>query len=370
MKKLLCLLLLLLLGHVFLQAETVRVLLADKQKTDKVQTSGKVYIYEDGSRKKYKISRPETLDLVALGKGKIRVGSLSSSKTIFIRPATGTLLTFEKNKYTGTLSIIPAGNTFHVVEHADLENYLYGVLPYEMSWSWHIEALKAQAVAARTYTLKSIENTKKANFDLFNDVRSQMYKGAGKMYASVKEAVDATKGQVLTYDDKLFYTFYHANCGGGSDDVKHWNKASFSIKPLQGAKCNTDSTSTNYSWKATFARSALTSFANKNGLAGTVKSVKVYDKTKTGRAITLQFKTSKGSKVLSCAKFRMSVGSTKLKSCKIKDIDAGNNFTFVGTGYGHGSGLCQDGAHGMAKDGKDYKKILSQYYPGSKLTTI
>lgn len=370
MHKALFFILALLLGGAYAQAETVRVLLDDKVQNATVKTSGLVYIYQKDSSKKYKVSKPETLKISALGKGKIRVGALTAAAPIIIRPAKGTLLTFNKNTYTGEFYIIPAGNAFHVVEYADLEEYLYGVLPYEMSYSWHVEALKAQAVAARTYTLKSIEGTQKATFDLFNDIRSQMYKGSGKVYDSVKTAVDGTRGQILTYDDKPFYTFYHANCGGATDDVKLWNKASFSIKPLQGAKCGFDEHSVNYSWTASFPRATLTAFANKNGLAGTVKTVKVASKTKTGRAMDLQFKTTKGSKEISCAKFRMAVGSTKLKSCKLTKISDGNTFSFSGNGYGHGSGMCQDGAHGMAKSGKEYDDILRRYYPGAKLQTL
>ena len=175
---------------------TVRVLLAEKQKSASVKHSGKVYIYTLDLEKKYKISHAGTLSVKALGKGKIQVGTLQSVKTIVLEPAHNTLLTWNKNDYSGKIFIIPAGNSFHLVEHAPLETYLYGVLPYEMSYTWPLEALKAQAVAARTYTLKTLESVKNQNFDVFSDVRSQMYKGGGKQYASVKKAVDETRGEV------------------------------------------------------------------------------------------------------------------------------------------------------------------------------
>lgn len=371
MKKILFLFFLLLFSAGAAQTATVRVLLAEKVKTDTVKNSGLVYIYEKGSKKKFKVSAPSALEIKALGGGKIKVGTLESAKNIIIDPAKNTKLTFRKNVYAGALVIVPAGNTFHVVEYVDIEPYLHGVLPYEMSASWPVEALKAQAVAARTYTLKTLENTKNKNFDLYNDIRSQMYKGVGKTYPNVTKAVDETKGEVLTYDGKLFYTFYHANCGGGTDDVKHWNSASFSIKPLQGAKCNSCDHSKNYAWTVSIPKTSIQAFTKKNKLEGEIKSIKISKKTNTGRAVELQFKTSKGVKILSCAKFRMAVGSTKLKSCKITDINGGKTaFTFKGKGYGHGSGLCQDGANGMAKAGKNYKQILNNYYPSSKLTKL
>ena len=220
---------------------TVRVLLAEKAKSAYIKHSGKVYIYTQNLDKKYKISTAGTLAVKTLGNGKIQIGTLQATQPIILEPASGTLLGWDNNSYSGKIYIIPAQNTFHLVEHAPLETYLYGVLPYEMSYSWPLEALKAQAVAARTYTLKTLEGVKNQNFDVYSDVRSQMYKGGGKQYDSVKKAVDQTRGQVLTYEDKLFFTYYHANCGGATDDVRSWNFGAKSIKPLSGASCKYDS---------------------------------------------------------------------------------------------------------------------------------
>ena len=347
---------------------TVRILLAEKQKSALIKHTGKVYIYTLNLDKKYKISAPGTLSVKALGGGKIQVGTLQSDKTIVLEPALNTLLVWNKNSYSGKIFIIPAGNTFHLVEHAPLETYLYGVLPYEMSHSWPLEALKAQAVAARTYTLKTLENVKNQNFDVFSDVRSQMYKGGGKQYDSVKKAVDGTRGEVLTYQDKLFFTYYHANCGGGTDDVRSWNPGAASIKPLSGASCKTDSHSKSYKWQMNIPRSKVENYAKRVGLSGTLKSLKIARKTDTGRATNITIRTSKGSKTVPCGNFRLAVG---IRSCKITKLSVRkNDVHFEGKGYGHGIGMCQDGANGMAKDGKNYKKILKNYYPGSEIKNI
>ncbi len=346
----------------------VRVLLADSQKTAEIKHSGRVYIYTQNLDKKYKVSAPGTLMVKALNKNKIQLGTLQATQPILLEPAQGTLLTWNKNIYSGKIVIIPAGNSFHLVEHAPLETYLYGVLPYEMSYSWHLEALKAQAVAARTYTLKTLENVKRKNFDVYSDVRSQMYKGGGKQYDSVKKAVDQTRGQVLTYSDKLFHTYYHANCGGGTDDVKSWSPSSTSIKPLSGASCKTDSHSKSYSWKMNVSHAKVLAYAKKVGLTGTLKSIKIARKTDTGRATNLTIRTSKGSKTVPCGNFRLATG---IRSCKITKLSVtAKNVAFEGKGYGHGVGMCQDGAHGMAKNGKTYKQILKNYYPGATITEL
>ncbi len=353
-----------------LSAQTVRILLAENLKNAQIQNSGLVYIYAQGSKKKFKVSKPESLSVQALGGGKLQLGALRSDGTLIIEPAHGVKLTFQKNSYTGKLYAVPSGKTFQLVEYTDMENYLLGVLPYEMSPSWPLEALKAQAVAARTYTLMEIKNKKKKEFDLYSDIRSQMYKGSGKVYDSVRQAVTATKGQILTYQKKPFYTYYHANCGGGTDDAKSWTGSSApTIKPLKGASCGYDTHSKSYSWTKTVPQKSINNFVNKNGLKGNVKKISIGKQSPSKRAETLLFATSKGKKELSCPKFRLSVGSSVLRSCKITDIDkSSGGFTFSGHGYGHGVGLCQDGAKGMAEAGKNYKKILSNYFPSSTIT--
>lgn len=370
MKKFFLLYLILLLTGVLQAAQTVRVQLAEKLPSVQILTSGKVYIQPAGSSKKYKVTPPSTLK-ATLGKGEIRLGALTTAKPLIIEPTEGVKLTFQKNTYTGKLYLLPKDGTITVVEYTDLEDYLLGVLPYEMSYSWPLEALKAQAVAARTYTKSQLKD-KQSDFDLYNDVRSQMYKGSGMVYDSVRQAVEGTRDQVLTYKGQLFDTYYHANCGGGTDDAKIWTGSQEpTIKPLSGASCKTDTHSKSYSWQATIPGKSINNFVHKNGLSGSVSKIKVAQRTKTKRAVTLQFSTSKGSKTLSCAKFRLAVGASLLKSCKITSIHkSGSGFAFAGNGYGHGIGMCQDGAKGMAESGKTYKQILAHYFPSSNLTTL
>lgn len=348
--------------------KTVRILLTDNQTATEIKHSGRIYVYTQDLSKKYKVSAAGTLAVKALGNGQIQVGTLRAKQPIILEPAKNTLFTWNDNLYAGRLFIVPATHTFYIIEHVDLENYLYGVLPYEMSYSWPLEALKAQAVAARTYTLKTIENVKNKTFDLYSDVRSQMYKGGGKQYDSVKQAVDATQDQVLTYEGQLFYTYYHGNCGGGTDDIRSWNPTAKTIKPLSGSSCSTDSHSKSYSWKMNISTAKVMSYAKTVGLKGTLKGVSIARKTSTGRATNLTLRTSSGIKQVSCGKFRLATG---IRSCKITKISLhGQTVHFEGKGYGHGIGMCQDGANGMAKNGKNYKQILKNYYPGSQITEL
>ena len=344
-------------------AEQVRVLISESSSPLSVKTSGAIFIKDLENSKKYSVKKEGTFKISTTAK-QVQAGSVRSKKglEISLKNAKDTF-TINGNTYNGKLLIKPGAKT-QIVEVLPLEEYLQGVLPYEMSYSWPLEALKAQAVAARTYTLKSIENTKNNLFDLYSDVRSQMYKGSAKVYDSVKQAVGATKGQVLKYDKKLFYTYYHANCGGHTDSPPWLASA---IKPLQGAKCGYCAHGAGATWKHTLSKETVNNFLKKNKIAGTVKSVKIASKYPSGRAKDLKITTTKTTKNIPCNTFRVGVGSTKFKSCFITNI---NGLTFSGKGYGHGGGLCQEGAKGMAEAGKNYKDILKQYYPGAKLENI
>ena len=345
------------------QDKQVRVLLTESSSPVSVKTSGAIFIKDLSNNKKYGVTKAGTFKISSTAK-QVQAGSVKSAKglEIWLKNSKDTF-TINGNTYNGKLLIKPAAK-IQIIEVLPLEEYLYGVLPYEMSSSWPIEALKAQAVAARTYTLKSIENTQKNPFDLYSDVRSQMYKGSAKVYDSVKQAVDATKGQVLKYKKNLFYTYYHANCGGHTD-TPPWLASA--VKPLQGAKCGYCNHGAGATWKYTLSKETVNNFLKKNKIAGNIKSIKIASKTSSGRAKTLKITTTKTSQNIPCNTFRVGVGSTKFKSCFITSI---NGLTFSGKGYGHGGGLCQEGAKGMAEAGKDYKEILKRYYPGATLENI
>lgn len=348
--------------------KTVRVLVAENSKSIYVKHSGRINVYTQDKSKKYKISQPGTISIKTHKNNQVQAGTLIAGQPIIVEPVNGTTLEMDKNKYTGKFVILPGKTTFNIVEYVSLEQYLYGVLPYEMHPTWAPEALKAQAVAARTYTLKSIEKKADEPFDLYSDVRSQVYKGGGQVYDSVKKAVDQTRGEVLSYKGELFFTYYHGNCGGGTDHVHIWNPKAPNIKPLGGASCKFDSHSKSFTWKQDIAKSTAEKFARSQGLKGTLKSVRVAKKTGTGRAVNLTLKTTSGSKTVSCANFRTATG---IRSCKLTKITTGASKVHIqGHGYGHGIGMCQDGAHGMAKQNYTYKQILKHYYPGSTLSQV
>lgn len=364
MLKKFCLLfgLTLLAANIF--ARDVKVLISENKNNVSLTANAPFKLKNLDNNKTYKITQSGTFT-VGKEKGQVVCGNQKSKKgfTITLNKS-GANFELNKNKYNGTLEVLPSKNGVNIIEILDLENYLLGVLPYEMSYSWPLEALKAQAVAARTYTLKGIEDKKLGDFDLYSDVRSQMYKGSFTVYDSVKQAVEETKGQVLTYKGNKFYTYYHANCGGHTDPVP-WLKDT--IKPLSGNTCGYCEHAKTYTWKATLNKNTVQQFLTKNKIAGNFKKIKIGKKFSSGRAKTLILITNKTRKEVSCNDFRIGVGSTVMKSCFLTKIDG---LKLEGRGYGHGAGMCQEGAKGMAQAGKNYKDILKRYYPGSEITKI
>lgn len=364
MFKKFCLMLAFALLAINIFARDVKVLISEDKNNISLIASSPFRVKNLDTGKTYKITESGTF-AIKKENGQIICGNLKSKKG-FVLTLIKSNANFglNKNKYNGNLEIVPSAKGVNIIEILDLEKYLLGVLPYEMSYSWPVEALKAQAVAARTYTLKSIEDKKLGDFDLYSDIRSQMYKGSFTVYDSVKQAVEETKGQVLTYKGEKFYTYYHANCGGHTDPVP-WLKDP--IKPLSGNTCGYCKNAKTYTWKAALNKDTVQKFLAKNNIAGTFKKIKIAQKFPSGRAKTLTVITNKTKKEISCNDFRVGVGSTVMKSCFLTKI---NGLNLEGRGYGHGGGMCQEGAKGMALDGKKYKDILKRYYPGSEIKKI
>lgn len=268
------------------------------------------------------------------------------------------------------------------IEILPIEEYLIGVVAAEMPANFPSEALKAQAVAARTYIAQrlqagGIENPVHQGADVCNDPRhgqawhdeEQMKEKWGTVnyyrnYLKIKWAVQSTKNQVLTYNGQLITAAYHASCGAGvtenSGDV--WQSDLPYLKSVSCPYCADPNRERQVSYPLDqLARrlnlTAIPAAADANGL------IKVTERTSTGRPKTLLV----GEKEISAATLRELLG---LRSTWFTYNIEGNKITFTTSGYGHGVGMCQYGAKGMAENGKSYQQILQHYYPGAELTIL
>ncbi|MBI3297514.1 MAG: SpoIID/LytB domain-containing protein [Elusimicrobia bacterium] len=272
-------------------------------------------------------------------------------------------------KYRGNLVFRPnPDGTLTVVDELGLEEYLFGVLPHEMSPDWPLEALKAQAVVSRTFALNSLGKHEAAGFDLTDDTLSQVYTGLTTESERVRQAVRATAGETLSWRGKPLRVYFHSTCGGHtSDPAEVWGGDSDA--PLAGVKDRWCKASPHYRWEAYFPRTDIVAALNRNGL--TVAQLLDVREGRRGRAgwlKELRLKTEAGWSRVSANQFRRWLGTKDLKSVRFEAIrERRKGFDFEGRGYGHGVGLCQWGARGQAEAGRDYEQILALYFPGADL---
>lgn len=283
------------------------------------------------------------------------------------------------NRYRGKMKLIPAPRNEGVVlvNVVPMEEYLRGVVPSESIPTWKIDALKAQAVAARTYALYHWNDYRASGYDVRDDVESQVYKGAGAETKATDEAVRETRGEIITYEGKAIDALFHADGGGYTEYGE--NVWGISKPYLQGVPEEL-SEQTKKPWTVTLTRDAFSEKLSASGYGvGKIQNIKLSnltfgkvhyagDRTPAGRVKKLICRGSSGWVSLSGVTMRKIFG---LRSAMFDILFKGNQIIITGYGYGHGLGLSQWGAEAMAEkhgDGKEYyKEILAHYYQGTKV---
>ncbi|MCQ2559870.1 MAG: SpoIID/LytB domain-containing protein [Clostridia bacterium] len=286
------------------------------------------------------------------------------------------IFTLNSAQYRGSLEFRSTESGLVVINELDIEDYLKSVVPREMSGSWPLEALKAQAVAARSYALYHQQQGRFSNlgFDLKYD--QQVYQGISTEHPTSTEAVNQTAGQMLLCNGNAVEAVFHTSNGGyteASGDV--WGA---DLPYLHAAVDPYDANESNYNWSKTCSKQDLTALASKYGLTE-ITDLSVTSYTRSGsriKELLLVGKNSAGEISSSTIKGADQVrGTLGLKStvCELqKECDADgslNQVILTGNGYGHGLGLSQYGAYGRAKAGHTYQQILDFYYPNCQLVS-
>lgn len=294
-------------------------------------------------------------------------------------PASGLAVMVEKDssiyvdgaRFRGEIDIVRKdGGKLMVINHIPVEEYLYGVLHYEVSDRWPIAALKAQAIAARTFAVYQARQNKLQPYDLTSDTYSQVYGGSATEKWATTKAVNLTRSKVLTYKGDIFPTYFHATCAGGTEDASAlWN---INIPPLRGSRCVYCLTSPHYKWSKEIPLEDLEKKLRASGYKlGKISSVGVLSKNRSGRVDKLEIKDNAGVTVLLTAKeFRQLVGPNEIKSTRFELSLKWGHLMIVGRGWGHGVGMCQWGAFGLSKKGRTAEEILKFYYPGAQITSL
>ncbi len=246
------------------------------------------------------------------------------------------------------------------VLNLELEEYLIGVVGAEMPASFNSEALKAQAVVARTYTLKSIKTGKKLtdssstqNYKSNDELKSMWGSSYSTYYNKVKNAVNATKGAYLTYNGTIIEAVYHSTSNGYTEDAKNvWGN---SFPYLVTTSSEYDSTNKSFIYTVSFTYEQV---SNKLGYIVNNDTVfNIVEKNESNRVSTIMVNENKYSGV----EFRNLLG---LRSTDFEIVKNDSGLVITTKGYGHGVGMSQYGANGMANNGYSYKDILLHYYKG------
>jgi stage II sporulation protein D len=197
-----------------------------------------------------------------------------------------------------------------------------------------------------------------------------MYGGRTSEKWATTRAVNLTKGKVLALNSYLIPSYYHATCGGHTEDASNlWN---INLPCLKGVACDFCKSSPHYKWTKEISPIALEDKLKDGGYKiGKVVSVVVLSKNGSGRVDKLEIKDDAGASVVLTGKdFRQLMGPNELRSTKFEASLKWNNLVLNGFGWGHGVGMCQWGAFGLARKGKKAEEILAYYYPGIEVTTL
>lgn len=266
-------------------------------------------------------------------------------------------------KYSGILEVWKGKNGLYVINELPLEDYLKGVVAAEVGSKWEDEALKAQAVASRTYALYQKNNNNMPNqmsYHLTSSVLHQVYRG-DMISENIIKAVNSTNGEVLVYDGVPILAFYHSTSGGHTEDCSEvFGKDLPYLKPVE----TNSEISPFHVWEKRIPVLDIERAIN----IKQIKGISPASQTITNRVKDLRILTSNGERLYPAKDLRKNLGWDKLPSTMITELSKDDDyFIFQGKGYGHGVGMCQWSAQQMAKEGKSYKEILSKFYPGAIL---
>ncbi|MDO8426058.1 MAG: SpoIID/LytB domain-containing protein [Deltaproteobacteria bacterium] len=269
--------------------------------------------------------------------------------------------------FRGAVEVAESKDGLIVINELFLESYLVGIINNEISSKWPKDVIKTQAVIARTYALYNKAKRPNGLYHVEGSVMGQVYSGVGKEDEAAFKAVKETAGEILTFSGEPALTVYHSNAGGMTDSSKDvWERY---YPYLLSIESPYDSAYPQFYWGFSLSAASLGELLKKSGLkTGEPAETIPVEATKAGRVKSIVIEDKEGKKLkISGEDLRKAVGYSTLRSTIFEVKRAGDLFVFKGKGSGHGVGLSQWGAKGMAEEGYSYREILKHYYPGTDL---
>ena len=298
-------------------------------------------------------------------KSQVRNGTVNidkwQSSGLWLEPSGDGVVWINDRWYRGRVLLRRQGKGLIAINYVDLEDYLYSVVGAEAIPSWPQDALKAQAVAARTYALYKRNTSQNSLFDVDTTTTTQVYKGLKSEYTTTHQAVKLTEGEVMTYNGKVILAVFHSSSGGHTENVEDiWTKP---LPYLRGV-VDYDQYSPVFNWNKTVSTSSINRLV---GNVGRIKALVPQKLTPQGRIVTMKVIGEQSSKNIKGTDIRRSLD---LRSTLFRTQLANNSIQVSGRGFGHGLGLSQWGSQYLAQNGVSYQQILTHYYSNATLSKI
>ncbi|MCG8470656.1 MAG: SpoIID/LytB domain-containing protein [Desulfobacterales bacterium] len=348
--------------------QTVRVLVEKEVESIAVGTKGKtIQIHRNEDSPLYSDKAPAH---VTARKKNLLINGVDSGKAPVEVSAPGKTIQINGNTYRGRITLWAQEGKLMAVNTLPIKSYLYGVLPKEMGNLWPPEALKAQAVASRSYTYHTLMNRKSTpGYDLEASTAFQVYAGQSAETPETSRAVDETKGLFLAFQGRPIIACFHANSGGYTEEAEAvWGTP---LPYLKSVKDSFSRIAPEPCWEARYSADELMrSLWKKEYKSGAILAMDPIEPTPSGRVRALRLSTTRGRIEIPTNAFRLAVGPTRLKSARFTISREGKTWVFTGCGYGHGVGMSQWGARKMADSGFTFDTILYHYYKAVSLVSI
>ncbi len=349
----------------FAEAPTMRVRLASLGERNEIllRASGQIVI-ESGSAKLKREGRA----VLAVQRGGLALdGDPLPTDSVRVT-AIGGMVQIGDAAYSGDLVCQLNGGMGGIVvtNHVRMENYVLGVLRGELPLPRVPQAAaEAQAIAVRSYALHYLINPEK-DYDVDDTTLFQRYVGFHRAPddEQLRLGVLATTGEYLLSEGKPLKAYYHSTCGGHTTDPQHGLEPNDPV-PLRGVKCDHCKASKYYRWDATLSDEAILRAAD---MTGSLEGAEVTLRDTAGRASAITIRTDEQTASVPASAFRLAIGPSKLRSTNIRSIERVDGGLHIkGAGWGHGVGLCQMGAIGLALKGKSGEEIVAYYYPDAQI---
>ena len=348
----------------------LRVAIEDGVSQVQVGTSSAAVVRDAAGRQ---VGQLKAMDGLVAGSqgGQVTLGGLKSGQ-LWVEPQAGGYVWIGDRWYRGRALLSPKGGGVLAVNYVDLDEYLYSVVGSEMPTNWPLEALKSQAVAARSYALYKRSKVGNAQYDLGDTTRWQVYKGIASETTSTQTAVVQTAGQVLTYNGAIIEAVFHSSSGGHTENVEDvWS----SPLPYLRGVADYDQYAPVFQWQETFSAAQM---RQRITGVGNILAMTPIALTPNGRVRQMKVVGDAGQRTLSGDELRSALG---LRSSLFQVSPSGGagsgakstvpaTFVVQGRGFGHGLGMSQWGAYGLASQGYGYQQILGHYYQNAGLAQI